>query len=159
MIWVCFQWDSKAANPICFDPFADDILVVLRSLQVKLVSRVPIVLLVDFLEIAKPLTKLRKGTSVWDQECQAAFERHSMELKTQLIHWTSETKRRCIIPKDACNTYAGNILSEIQDGQEKVIGYLSKMLSKPESNNPKRIVSCRQVEGNIYLGESSCWWI
>ena len=39
-----------------------------------------------------------------------------------------------ILDTDASNAGIGGVLSQNQDGQEKVIGYVSKMLSKPERN-------------------------
>ncbi|MBJ4962376.1 Ty3/Gypsy family RNase HI domain-containing protein [Salmonella enterica subsp. enterica serovar Mbandaka] len=39
-----------------------------------------------------------------------------------------------ILDTDASNTGIGAVLSQVQDGQEKVIAYFSKSLSKPERN-------------------------
>ncbi|XP_074039503.1 uncharacterized protein [Leptinotarsa decemlineata] len=70
----------------------------------------------------------------WSEECQDSFKK----LKTALINAPVLSyplpDGKFILDTDASNVGLGAVLSQIQDGQEKVIGYFSKTLSKPERN-------------------------
>lgn len=89
-----------------------------------------------FANIAKPLTKLTEDGRdfVWDADCQDAFGRLKQALTTAPILSYPQTSGKFILDTDASNTAIGGVLSQVQNGQEKVIGYFSKVLSKPERN-------------------------
>lgn len=89
-----------------------------------------------FANIAKPLTKLtEEGKNFeWDLECEEAFAQLKHALTSAPILSYPQTKGRFILDTDASNMAIGGILSQVQDGKEKVIGYFSKVLSKPERN-------------------------
>ncbi|EFN74747.1 Retrovirus-related Pol polyprotein from transposon 412, partial [Camponotus floridanus] len=74
----------------------------------------------------------------WTQACQEAFQ----ELKSKLTSspilpffshsaWNTDA---IILDTDASNHGIGAVLSQIQDGSEKVIAYYSRVLSKADKN-------------------------
>jgi hypothetical protein len=81
-----------------------------------------------FADIAKPLHKLTEDKTpfIWDKESGTAFR----SLKISLC--TSPTQY--ILDTDASNNGIGAALSQVQEGEERVIEYYSKVLSNPESN-------------------------
>ncbi|KAG5889429.1 hypothetical protein JTB14_032762 [Gonioctena quinquepunctata] len=89
-----------------------------------------------FANIAKPLTKLTEGQTKfqWSEECQDSFRKLKGALINAPILSYPLPKGKFILDTDASNVGLGAVLSQIQEGQEKVIGYFSKTLSKPERN-------------------------
>ena len=89
----------------------------------------------DFAKIAKPLHRLTEKTArfVWTQECQKAFEELRSRLVSAPILAFPDYEKEFIVDTDASNDGIGAVLSQIQeDGNEKVIAYASRVLSKPE---------------------------
>ena len=90
----------------------------------------------NFAEIASPLHKL---TSVnvkefrFTQECQKSFETLKKKLTTTPILSYPRLGSEFILDTDASSTGLGAVLSQIQDGVERVIGYASRTLTKPET--------------------------
>lgn len=89
-----------------------------------------------FANIAKPLTRLTEEQRRfhWDDDCQQAFGNLKTALTSAPILSYPLPEGRFILDTDASNVGIGAILSQEQKGQEKVIGYFSKTLSKPERN-------------------------
>ena len=89
-----------------------------------------------FATIAKPLTRLTEGERrfSWDSDSDEAFRRLKKALTSAPILSYPLGNGNFILDTDASNVGLGAVLSQIQDGQEKVIGYFSKTLSKPERN-------------------------
>lgn len=89
-----------------------------------------------FANIAKPLTKLtEEGRKYsWDEGCNDAFEDLKRALTSAPILSYPNSTGKFILDTDASSTAIGGVLSQLQDGQERVIGYFSKTLSKPEKN-------------------------
>ena len=88
-----------------------------------------------FAEIAKPLHRLTENnTWHWTKECQEVFR----ELKTRLINAPilayPSSEGRFILNTDASTQGIGAVLSQVQDGVEKVVSYASRSLYKPERN-------------------------
>ena len=89
-----------------------------------------------FAEIAKPLHRLteKNNTWHWTKECQEAFR----ELKTRLINAPilayPSSEGRFILDTDASGQGIGAVLSQVQDGVEKVVSYASRSLNKSERN-------------------------
>ncbi|CAG2195664.1 unnamed protein product [Mytilus edulis] len=83
---------------------------------------------------AKPMYKVTEKNQkfVWTEECQQSFE----ELKTTLISapiLAYPTREDLfILDTDASNVGMGAVLSQLQDGVEKVICYFSKTFSRSE---------------------------
>ena len=89
-------------------------------------------------QVAKPLHQLtEKGTPfIWTKEREAAFQTLKQRLLEAPIlgYPSNEPSHQFILDTDASNCHIGAVLSQVQDGEEKVICYGSKVLSKSERN-------------------------
>ena len=89
-------------------------------------------------EIAKPLHELtEKNTAfVWTSERKQAFDKLKAALTTApILGYPSADKEDVfLLDTDASNCHIGSVLSQRQGGEEKVIAYGSKVLSKSERN-------------------------
>lgn len=91
----------------------------------------------SFSKIAKPLFDLTKKDHkfIWTEECETSFR----ELKTRLVTapilaFPRANGSQFILDTDASNYAIGSVLSQEQDGKERVIAYGSRSLDKPERN-------------------------
>jgi len=87
--------------------------------------------------IAKPLFDLTKKDKKWlrSDECDKAF----LELKERLttspiLAYPQIDGGEFILDTDASAFAIGAVLSQVQDGKERVIAYGSRSLDKPERN-------------------------
>lgn len=89
-----------------------------------------------FATIAKPLHQLtEKGRMfIWTEECQESFDALCERLVTSPILGYPQALGCYILDTDASHSGIGAVLSQLQDGQERVIAYASRSLSKPERN-------------------------
>ena len=89
-----------------------------------------------FAIIAKPLTRLtgNKEPWQWTHLQQSAFETLQRCLVTAPVLGYSDPKLPYILNTDASGDGVGAVLSQIQGGEERVIGYYSKTLTPPEKN-------------------------
>jgi len=89
-----------------------------------------------FADIARPLHKLTENDRPfeWDQKCQGAFDHLKNALCTAPILAYPRAGCQFIVDTDASNVGIGGVLSQMQDGEERVISYFSKTLSKAEKN-------------------------
>jgi hypothetical protein len=89
-----------------------------------------------FADIAKPLTKLteNKRSFQWTSEAQAAFKRLKVALCAAPILAYPKPGEGFIVDTDASNCGIGVVLSQVQNGEERVIAYYSKTLNKAERN-------------------------
>ena len=89
-----------------------------------------------FSSIAKPLYSLTEDRAdfVWDHLCQNAFGKLRLKLIEAPILAYPIAGGNFILDCDASDHGIGGVLSQIQNGQEKVIEYYSKTLSKSERN-------------------------
>ena len=88
-------------------------------------------------QIAYPLYELTKKTStlVWTDQCEASFMRLKAALTSApVLSFPDVQGSDFILDTDASNTGIGAVLSQVQDGEEKVIGFFSKLLSDSERN-------------------------
>ncbi|MBJ5547129.1 Ty3/Gypsy family RNase HI domain-containing protein, partial [Salmonella enterica subsp. enterica serovar Derby] len=85
---------------------------------------------------AAPLNRLSetKQKFIWTGNCQEAFNKLKEALSSAPILAHPRPNQSFILDTDANNTGIGAVLSQVQDGQKKVIAYFSKSLSKPERN-------------------------
>lgn len=86
--------------------------------------------------IAKPLFSLTENQIKfeWNETCQEAFEKLKQKMiSTPILSFPNETGE-FILDTDASNHGIGAVLSQLQDGNEKVIAYFSRVLSKTEKN-------------------------
>ena len=88
-----------------------------------------------FAEIAVPLNKLthKESTFKWNDACQNAFITLKERLISSPILSYPEMTGQFILDTDACDVAIGAVLSQEQNGVEKVIAYSSRTLSKTES--------------------------
>jgi len=90
----------------------------------------------DFAKIAEPLHKLTGKNSrfQWSEDCHAAF----VELKNRLISAPilamPQDEGSYRLDTDASNDSIGAVLSQVQESQERVIAYASRLLSRAERN-------------------------
>ncbi|GFR07991.1 retrovirus-related Pol polyprotein from transposon 412 [Trichonephila clavata] len=90
----------------------------------------------DFTTIARPLHKLTEAKQkfIWTDECNNAFNKLKDALTSVPILAYPETGKQFILDTDASCESIGAVMSQEIDGQERVIVYFSKCLSKPERN-------------------------
>ena len=90
----------------------------------------------NFSEIAAPLTNLTKKSEsfYWSPECEQAFQNIKTLLLTAPIVAYPNDDGEYILDTDASDIGIGAVLSQIQNGQEKVIAYGSRTLNKAEKN-------------------------
>ena len=90
----------------------------------------------DFSTIAKPLSHLTSKDTEWEwnEECQQAFEALKCKLVEAPVLGYPDPVLPYILDTDASAVGVGAVLSQVQDGKERVIAYFSKTLSPPERN-------------------------
>ncbi|GFX53964.1 retrovirus-related Pol polyprotein from transposon 17.6 [Trichonephila clavipes] len=90
----------------------------------------------NFSTIARPLHKLTEAKQkfIWTVDCNNAFNKLKDALTSAPILAYPEIGKQFILNTDASHESIGVVLSQEIDGQERVIAYFSKCLSKPERN-------------------------
>ena len=89
-----------------------------------------------YAEVAKPLHELsRKGSDFnWTSDCMSAFSALKTKLTSAPILAYPDSSKPFILDTDASNHSLGAVLSQIQDGKERVVCFDSRLLSKEERN-------------------------
>ncbi|GFT37120.1 retrovirus-related Pol polyprotein from transposon 17.6 [Trichonephila clavipes] len=89
-----------------------------------------------FSNIAGPLHKLTESKQKfqWTKECEDSFLQLKEALTSSPILIYPQPDKPFILDTDASNETVGAVLSQEIDGQERVVAYWSKCLSKPERN-------------------------
>ncbi|GFX54427.1 retrovirus-related Pol polyprotein from transposon 412 [Trichonephila clavipes] len=89
-----------------------------------------------FSNIARPLHKLieSKQKFQWTKDCEDSFLQLKEALTSSPILIYPQPDKPFILDTDASNESVGAVLSQEIDGQERVVAYWSKCLSKPERN-------------------------
>ena len=87
-----------------------------------------------FAKIAKPLHRLtEKGQSFcWNEECEEAFETLKQALVSAPILGYPQEEGSYILDADASGWGLGAVLARVQDGEERVLAYYSRTLTKAE---------------------------
>ena len=103
-----------------------------------------------FSTIARPLVQLtEKSTQFkWEKEQQIAFDTLKDKLTSAPILAYPQVTGEFILDTDASDTGIGAVLSQVQNGIEKVIAYASKTLSKPEK---RYCVTRRELLAVVYF--------
>ena len=84
-----------------------------------------------FATVCKPLHQLTEKNNCF--ACQNAFDNLKRLLTSApILSYPLLQGQRFLIDCDASNVGVGAVLSQIQDGEEKVISYFSKCLSRTE---------------------------
>ena len=87
----------------------------------------------DYSNVAAPLHRLltKENGFHWDSNCQNAFD----ELKNRLVSPPiPDFKEKFVLYTNASDSAIGAVLSQIQEGKERVIAYWSRQLQKAERN-------------------------
>jgi len=89
-----------------------------------------------FATIAAPLHQLtRKGARfLWDEACQQAFEALKRALVDAPVLPYPDPSLPYLLDTDASAEGVGAVLSQVKEGQERVVAYFSTKFSKPERN-------------------------
>jgi transposase InsO family protein len=89
-----------------------------------------------FSDLAGPLFDLTKKSAkfVWTGACQNAFDALKTKLTSTPILGYPSDQGEFVLDTDASDRAVGAVLSQYQDGEERVIGYYSKTLSAAECN-------------------------
>ena len=90
----------------------------------------------DFATIAKPLTAMtgKEARWEWDEATQQAFDQLKGSLTQAPILGYPDPNLSYILDTDASAVGVGGVLSQVQDGKERVIAYFSKTLGGAEQN-------------------------
>ena len=90
----------------------------------------------DFAQIATPLNALtRKGqTFTWTVDAQKSFDTLKIKLTSSPILAMPTDSCDFILDTDACDRSLGAVLSQVQNGVERVIAYASRSLDRREMN-------------------------
>ena len=88
----------------------------------------------NFSQIAAPLHALTKknATFHWTTECQIAFDELKDRLTKAPILALPRDEGTYVLDTDASEHGIGTVLSQVQDGEEKVISYASRLYSAAE---------------------------
>ena len=89
-----------------------------------------------FADVAKPMVDLtRKGRVFkWTADCEMAFNKLKQGLTNPPVMAHPRSEGTFILDTDASGTAIGSTLSQIQDGEEKVVAYGSKTLNRSQRN-------------------------
>ena len=90
----------------------------------------------NFSQIARPLHKLteKERPFLWTEECTKAFNDLKRALTSSPILAYPIPGVEYILDTDASAEALGSVLSQVQDGHERVICYYSRNFNKPERN-------------------------
>lgn len=90
----------------------------------------------NFAAISAPLHNLAKKGEVfrWTQECQEAFDYLKEALTSAPVLAMPDDESPWLLDTDASNSAIGAVLSQMQNGVERVVAYASRKLSKCELN-------------------------
>ena len=90
----------------------------------------------NFSQIARPLHKLteKERPFLWTEECTKAFNDLKRALTSSPILAYPIPGVEYILDTDASAEALGSVLSQVQDGHERVICYYSRTFNKPERN-------------------------
>ena len=88
----------------------------------------------QFAGIARPLHGLAQSTEQEFREANTSFEKLKQLLSSALVFGYPRAEGEFIVDTYASNQGLGAVLSQVQDGHERVIAYYSRALSKPEIN-------------------------
>lgn len=90
----------------------------------------------NYSEISRPLSQICSKHSLfnWNEDCQKAFSDLKHCLTNAPILGYPDYSRPFTLDTDASDVGTGAVLSQSQNGEERVIAYYSKMLSSEEAN-------------------------
>ncbi len=89
-----------------------------------------------FADIARPLHQLteKNNSFVWTEECQRSFDKLKQVLTSTPILAYPNLEGEFRLDTDASGCAIGAVLSQMLDGQERVVAYFSRTLTRSEKN-------------------------
>lgn len=104
----------------------------------------------DFASLAKPLIKMTEKTSTfeWRQPQEEAWQKLKEKLMTAPVLAYPDPASTFVLDTDASNEGIGAVLSQIQNGEERVIAYGSRVLTKQER---RYCVTRRELLAVVYF--------
>ena len=104
----------------------------------------------DFAFICGPLHALtgKNARFSWTDACQTAFEELKKRLVSSPIVAMPQNEGEFRLDTDASNEAIGAVLSQVQDGEERVVAYASRLLTRQEKNY---CVTRRELLAVIYF--------
>ncbi|XP_033728208.1 uncharacterized protein LOC117317503 [Pecten maximus] len=90
----------------------------------------------DSSQLAAPLTRLTKKNVPfhWDDSCEESYQQLRSALLTTPILSFPQTGGQFILDTDASSFGIGAVLSQVQDGEERVLSYASRTLNTAQQN-------------------------
>ena len=89
----------------------------------------------EYAAIAKPLYNLTRVTWKWTSQCESAFQSLKEKLITYpVLAYPDFDGGQLILDFDASDHGIGAVLSQVQNGVERVIAYGSRTLNNAEEN-------------------------
>ncbi|GFW92246.1 retrovirus-related Pol polyprotein from transposon 412 [Trichonephila clavipes] len=87
----------------------------------------------NFSTFARSLHKLTEANKkfIWRADCNNAFNKLKGTLTSPVLEYP-ENRKQFILDTNASHESIGAVFSQEIDGQERVVAYFSKFLSKPE---------------------------
>ena len=94
----------------------------------------------DYARICEPLTRLSKKNQpfIWGEEQEEAFQSLKSALTSAPIIAYPDFKESFTLQTDVSDTGLGLVVTQIQNGEERVIAYASRILNKAERNYSKQ---------------------
>ena len=114
----------------------------------------------DYARTATPLNGLMKKNQVfnWTSDCQQAFDELKQRLTTSPILTLPNNVDTIIIDCDASQFSIGSVLSQLQNGEERVIAYAGRALNQNEINYCiTRAKNCLQLSTSRSIFDSTFW--
>ena len=119
----------------------------------------------EFATIAAPLTKLtqKRTRFYWDEQCQGAFECLRDKLIEAPVLAYPRPEGKLILDTDASAVAISGCLSQVQDGEERVLAYYSQTLSAAQrrycTTKRELLAVVKAVKHFcMYLwGQRACW--
>lgn len=92
----------------------------------------------NFAEITRPLNIIQKKSEpfIWSSECNKSFEKLKILLKSPPVLAYPDWSKEFIVTVDSSIFACGGVLSQLIDGHDKPISYISKTYKKGELNKP-----------------------
>lgn len=92
----------------------------------------------NFADIARPLNKLTRKKAVfkWNEECERSFVSLRDSLKSTKLLAYPDFNKEFRVTVDASNFACGAVLSQLHDGEDKPISYISRAFKQGELNKP-----------------------
>lgn len=90
----------------------------------------------NFAEIAQPLYQIQDKVTpfVWNENCQDSFAKLKQVMTSTPILAFPDFQKPFMLDCDASSHSVGAVLSQVNEGMERVVAYFSKTLSKQQRN-------------------------